>query len=93
MDFATWPSRAGHATESLDDVDVTLNIESGPAGGLVAGSASRGVDPDRSAAGVSAAGTVHRLDGVPLTLQAPRLESGAPTAAVLLTRLLEEVEP
>jgi hypothetical protein len=34
---------------------------------------------------------MHRLDGVPLTLQAP-LENGAPTAAGLLTRLLAEVQ-
>jgi hypothetical protein len=39
---------------------------------------------------VNAAGTVHRLDGVPLTLQAP-LAGDAPTAAELLTRLLAEV--
>ena len=55
------------------------------------GPGERGVDPHRPRRGVSAAGTVHRLDGVPLTLQAPRPD-GAPTAAALLTRLLEEVE-
>ena len=43
-----------------------------------------------AAAGVEAGGTAHRLDGVPLALQAPR-PSGAPTAAALLTRLLAEV--
>lgn len=43
-----------------------------------------------AAAGVEAAGTAHRLDGVPLALQAPR-PAGAPTAAALLTRLLAEV--
>jgi hypothetical protein len=32
------------------------------------------------------------LDGVPLTLQAP-LANGAPTAAALLGRLLDEVQP
>ena len=45
-----------------------------------------------AAAGVSAGGTAHRLDGVPLTLQAP-LPGDAPTAAALLARLLAEVEP
>jgi formylmethanofuran dehydrogenase subunit B len=43
-----------------------------------------------AAAGVHAAGTAHRLDGVPLALQAPQ-PADAPTAAALLTRLLEEV--
>ncbi len=43
-----------------------------------------------AAAGVAAGGTAHRLDGVPLALQAP-LPGDAPTAAALLTRLLEEV--
>jgi formylmethanofuran dehydrogenase subunit B len=41
-------------------------------------------------AGVAASGTAHRLDGVPLTLQAP-LTDEAPTAAELLARLLAEV--
>jgi hypothetical protein len=43
-----------------------------------------------AAAGVAAGGTAHRLDGVPLALQAP-LPGDAPTAAALLTRLLGEV--
>jgi formylmethanofuran dehydrogenase subunit B len=41
-------------------------------------------------AGVAAAGTAHRLDGTPLTLQAP-LPGEAPTAAALLVRLLAEL--
>jgi formylmethanofuran dehydrogenase subunit B len=45
-----------------------------------------------AAAGVEAAGTLHRLDGVPLTLQAP-LPGDAPNAAALLSRLLAEIEP
>jgi formylmethanofuran dehydrogenase subunit B len=53
-----------------------------------------GRDPQVSiriaAAGVDAAGTAHRLDGVPLTLQAP-LAGDAPTAAELLRRMLAEV--
>ena len=44
-----------------------------------------------AAAGVAATGVAHRLDGVPLELQAP-LPGDAPTAATLLGRLLEEVE-
>jgi formylmethanofuran dehydrogenase subunit B len=43
-----------------------------------------------AAAGVAATGTAHRLDGVPLTLQAP-VPGDAPTSAALLARLLEEV--
>ena len=45
-----------------------------------------------AAAGVAATGTAHRLDGVPLALQAP-LPSGELTAAVLLARLHKEIEP
>jgi formylmethanofuran dehydrogenase subunit B len=44
-----------------------------------------------AAAGVAASGTAHRLDGVPLSLQAA-LPGDAPTAAALLTRLLEEIQ-
>lgn len=81
---------AGHpelATDPLDDVDVTLLVEPAPAGGLVAGP----VWIRTAGAGVSAGGTAHRLDGVPLALQAP-LPGDAPTAAALLTRLLEQVQ-
>ena len=90
VDFATGHPELVAATQPLDEVDVTLLVESGPAGGLVAGG---GVEVwiRTAAAGVEASGTVHRLDGVPLTLQAP-LENGAPTAAALLTRLLAEVQ-
>lgn len=45
-----------------------------------------------AAAGVAAPGTAHRLDGVPLALQAP-VPGEAPTAAALLGRLLAEVAP
>jgi formylmethanofuran dehydrogenase subunit B len=44
-----------------------------------------------AAAGVAATGTAHRLDGVPLSLQAP-LPGEAPTAATLLVQLLEAIE-
>jgi formylmethanofuran dehydrogenase subunit B len=85
------------AVRPLDDVDVTLLVEPGPAGG--GDIALRAVPPGRdvevwirtAAAGVEAAGTAHRLDGVPLSLQAP-LPGDAPTAAAVLTRLLAEVE-
>ena len=43
-----------------------------------------------AAAGVAATGTAHRLDGVPLALQAP-IPGDAPTSAALLARLLEEI--
>ncbi len=86
---------AGHpelvtATQPLEGVDVTLRVESGPAGSLVTGPGAE-VWIRTAAPGVSAGGTAHRLDGVPLTLQAPRPDD-APTAAALLTRLLAVVE-
>ena len=87
---------AGHGDAAAGDegVDVTLPIEArARAGGRIAlAAAGAGVEVwiRTAAAGVSAAGTVHRLDGVPLTLQAP-LPDGAPTAAALLARLLDEV--
>jgi formylmethanofuran dehydrogenase subunit B len=86
-------------THPTDGVDVALRIE-----GAAAPLADRVAEialcnrPDAdaevwvrtAAAGVEATGTAHRLDGVPLALQAP-LASDAPTAAALLTRLLSEV--
>jgi formylmethanofuran dehydrogenase subunit B len=90
---ATGPLAAG------EGVDVSLCIEGAP-GELPAGVtrialnslpvADVEVSIRTAAAGVAAAGTVHRLDGVPLTLQAP-LPVQAPTAAELLGRLLVEV--
>jgi formylmethanofuran dehydrogenase subunit B len=85
VDFA-----GGHpelATAPLDDVDVTLLVEPEPAGGLVAGP----VWIRTASAGVTSGGTAHRLDGVPLALQAP-LAGDAPTAAALLAALLERVQ-
>jgi len=89
VDFAGGHPELVTATEPFEDVDVTLRVESGPAGCLVAGP---GVEVwiRTAAAGVSAGGTAHRLDGVPLTLQAPQ-PGDAPSAAALLTRLLAEV--
>jgi formylmethanofuran dehydrogenase subunit B len=91
------------ATEPLlaaEAVDVAVRVEGSAASGLtgVAEIALGGgpAAPDAAvhirtaAAGVNAGGTAHRLDGVPLTLQAPG-GGGAPTAADLLTRLLAEV--
>ncbi|MGI8715051.1 MAG: hypothetical protein ACR2NR_18085 [Solirubrobacteraceae bacterium] len=82
-------------------VDVSLCIEGAPGelppgvtrialGSLPAPEAD--VSIRTAPAGIAAAGTVHRLDGVPLTLQAP-LPGEAPTAAALLGRLLVEVAP
>ena len=106
IDFAPGHPELVGATQPLanaEGVDVALRIEGAPAG-LTAGVAeialcshpARGPGPGAevsirtAAAGVNAAGTVHRLDGVPLTLQAP-LAGDAPSAAELLTRLLAEV--
>jgi formylmethanofuran dehydrogenase subunit B len=95
VDFAGGHPELLTATRPLDDVDVTLLVESGTAPAEIA-LASLPAGPDvevwirTAAAGVSAAGTAHRLDGVPLTLQAPQPD-GTPTAAALLTRLLAEV--
>jgi formylmethanofuran dehydrogenase subunit B len=82
-----------------EGVDVSLCIEGNP-GELPAGVtrialgslpvADVEVSIRTAPAGVAAAGTVHRLDGVPLALQAP-LPAEAPTAAELLARLLSEV--
>jgi formylmethanofuran dehydrogenase subunit B len=92
------------ATQSLSayqGVDVALRVEGAPAelsGGvteIVLGSLPAGggaeVSIRTAAAGVSATGTAHRLDGVPLSLQAP-LPRDVPTAAALLTRLLAEID-
>ncbi len=90
------------ATGPLDaaqGIDVSLRIESAralPAPGvteIALGSLpvpGAEVSIRTAAPGVEAGGTAHRLDGVPLTLQAP-LPSGAPTAAALLERLSAEV--
>jgi len=96
VDFAGGHPELVTATRPLDDIDVTLLVESHPAAAEIA-LASLPAGPDvevwirTAAAGVAASATAHRLDGVPLTLQAPQPDN-APTAAALLTRLLEEVE-
>jgi formylmethanofuran dehydrogenase subunit B len=87
------------ATHPTDGVDVALRIEGAAAAladrvGEIALCDRPDVDAQvwvrTAAAGVEATGTAHRLDGVPLGLQAP-LAGDAPTAAALLTRLLSEV--
>ena len=90
VDFAGGHPELVTDAPPLDDVDVTVLVEPGPAGSVVAGPGDE-VWIRTSSAGVSAAGTAHRLDGVPLTLQAP-IDDGAPTAAALLARLLDEVQ-
>jgi formylmethanofuran dehydrogenase subunit B len=82
-----------------EEVDLSLRIEG--ASGEIPGGVTQitfGSLPVTNAevsirtapAGVAAAGTMHRLDGVPLTLQAPH-PGEAPTAAELLARLLARV--
>lgn len=89
VDFAGGHPELVTAAQAFDEVDVRLRVESGPAGSLVAGP---GVEVwiRTAAAGVEASGTAHRLDGVPLALQAPR-PGDAPTAAAVLRRLLGQV--
>jgi formylmethanofuran dehydrogenase subunit B len=90
---ATWPLPAH------ERIDLSLQIEGGPddvpAGVTAVALCSlpvEGVEVSirTAAAGVGATGTAHRLDGVPLTLQAPLPDDG-PTAAALLRRLLAEI--
>jgi formylmethanofuran dehydrogenase subunit B len=103
VDFASGHPELLTVTPPLHEhegVDVSLSIAGAP-GELPTGVTEialcslpvGGVDVSirTAAAGVTAAGTAHRLDGVPVALQAP-LPSDAPTAAALLTRLLEELE-
>jgi formylmethanofuran dehydrogenase subunit B len=81
------------------EADVLLIVESDP-GQVPDGTAvialSSAVVPDAevvvrtAGAGIGVGGTVHRMDGVPLTLATP-LPSGPPGAAEMLERLLEEL--
>jgi formylmethanofuran dehydrogenase subunit B len=103
VDFSNGHPELVTATRPLlagEGFDVSLCIEAAPVnlpGGLTEIALGSLPAPEaevsiRTAApGVQAAGTAHRLDGVPLALQAP-FPSDAPTAAALLTRLLEELE-
>jgi formylmethanofuran dehydrogenase subunit B len=103
VDLASGHPELLSVTQPVEGVDVAVRIDGAPArlAPGVAEIALCSLAPEQSApqpavsirtaaAGVEAGGTAHRLDGVPLALQAPR-PSGAPTAAALLTRLLAEV--
>jgi formylmethanofuran dehydrogenase subunit B len=99
VDLASGHPELFVATHPTDGVDVALRIEAAAAPladrvGEIALCDRPAADAEvwvrTAAAGVEATGTAHRLDGVPLALQAP-LASDAPTAAALLTRLLSEV--
>ncbi len=79
-------------------IDLALCVEDDPGGGVPTIVLSHRADPAdaevwiRTApAGVAAAGTVHRLDGVPLTLSPP-LRSTAPTSASVLADLLKATD-
>jgi formylmethanofuran dehydrogenase subunit B len=102
VDLASGHPELVTPTESLpidEGVDVSLCIE-GAGDELVEGVTQialssrpmRGAEVSirTAAAGVAATGTAHRLDGVPLALQAPE-PAATPTAATLLARLLHEV--
>ncbi len=97
------PEPIGSTRPLADDpeIDVVLCVEDDPGDRPAAATAiafcsvpvqSAEVSIRTAPAGVAAAGTAHRLDGTPLTLQAP-LSGDAPTAAALLTRLLAQVGP
>jgi formylmethanofuran dehydrogenase subunit B len=105
VDLASGHPELVTATRPLatgEGVDVALRVESAPAelpagvSEIALGSVPSGelenveVSIRTAAAGVSASGTAHRLDGVPLALQAP-LDGDVPTAAAVLARLLAEV--
>jgi formylmethanofuran dehydrogenase subunit B len=103
VDLASGHPELFAATQPTEGVDVAVRIGGAPellAAG-VAEIALCSLPPEQSesppavsirtaAPGVEAKGTAHRLDGVPLTLQAP-MPGDAPTAAALLTRLSAEV--
>jgi formylmethanofuran dehydrogenase subunit B len=87
--------------ETAEDVDVSVSIGGGPdrlpegVTGIALSSlpvTGVAVSVRTATAGVDARGIAHRLDGVPLTLQAP-LPNETPTAAVVLSRLLAEIGP
>ena len=102
VDFANGHPELVTTTRPLaaaEGIDVSLRIEGAPDNELAGvteivlsslPAPEAEVSIRTAAAGVHAGGTAHRLDGVPLALQAP-LPSDAPTAAALLTRLLEEL--
>ena len=104
VDFAAGHPELVTATRPLavgEGVDVSLRVEAMsamlPAGVTEIALCSLPPEQDvevsirTAAAGVSAGGTAHRLDGVPLPLQSPAPDD-APTAAALLARLLAEID-
>jgi formylmethanofuran dehydrogenase subunit B len=103
VDFANGHPELVTTTRPLaaaEGVDVSLRIEGAPDNELAGvteivlstlPAPEAEVSIRTAAAGVHAGGTAHRLDGVPLALQAPLPSDAAPTAAALLTRLLEEL--
>jgi formylmethanofuran dehydrogenase subunit B len=70
--------------DGLPDSVRKIALCSGPVGSVE-------VSIRTAAAGVETAGTLHRMDGVPLALQAP-LPGDTPRAAALLGWLLAEIE-
>jgi formylmethanofuran dehydrogenase subunit B len=104
VDLASGHPELVTATDPLEEgegVDVSLLIEGAPdalaprSTGIALCSLPvprAEVSIRTAAAGVASGGTAHRLDGVPLQLQAPLPGDDAPTAATLLTRLLAELE-
>jgi formylmethanofuran dehydrogenase subunit B len=101
VDLASGHPELLTVTEPLIDhegIDLALCVEDDSDGGvptIVLSHRPAPVDAEvwiRTApAGVAAAGTLHRLDGVPLTLRPPR-RSAAPTAATVLADLLKATD-
>jgi formylmethanofuran dehydrogenase subunit B len=101
VDLASGHPELLTATEPVIEhelVDLALCVEDDPADGvptIVLSHRAQPADTEvwvRTApAGVAAAGTVHRLDGVPLALSPPR-RSTAPTAATVLADLLRATD-
>jgi formylmethanofuran dehydrogenase subunit B len=101
VDLASGHPEQLTGTEPLiehERIDLALCVEDDPAGGVPTIVLSHRAEPAdaevwiRTApAGVAAAGTVHRLDGVPLTLRPP-LRSTFPTAATALAGLSQATD-
>jgi formylmethanofuran dehydrogenase subunit B len=106
VDLASGHPELLTVTEPLiehERIDLALCIEDNPGGGVPTIVLSHRAEPGaaevwiRTApASVAAAGTVHRLDGVPLTLRPPRSAEprtpAAPTAAAVLADLLKATD-
>jgi formylmethanofuran dehydrogenase subunit B len=101
VDLAPGHPRLLTLTEPLIEhelIDLALCVDDDPSGGVPTIVLSHRAEPAdaevwiRTApAGFAAVGTVHRLDGVPLTLSPP-LRSTAPTAASVLAGLLKATD-